>query len=127
MNKKTINVLIMKDTDSGWWIAQCLEYDIAVQAKILKDVQYELQRVFVGRIFIADQLGCDPFEGIPAAPRKFQQLFDDSENTVKVELKPFKNRCGKSKEDRKRVGGEINEKDHSVYCVSIMCKYYKRY
>jgi hypothetical protein len=89
MNEKMIRVLIKRDNE--WWIAQCLEYDIAVQARTLKDVQYELERVFIGRICMAKQLGLNPFEGIPEAPKEFHQLFEDSESTLKVELKSNKN------------------------------------
>lgn len=64
--KTTIKVLIFKD--HGWYIAQCLEYDIAAQARSLKDVQYEFQRIFIGRICAAKQLGVEPFKGIAPAP-----------------------------------------------------------
>jgi len=67
--KKQLNLLIFKEDD--WWIAQCLNYDIAAQARTLSDVQYEIQRVLVGRIAMAEKLGIDPFKGIPPAPEMY--------------------------------------------------------
>jgi len=85
---KTLNLLIFRDCE--WWVAQCLEYDIAVQARTLKDVQYEFQRILFGRIATAKKLGIEPFEDIPAAPKAFQNIFEDKNKTFRVELKPTK-------------------------------------
>ena len=64
--KKQLSLVIFKDDD--WWVAQCLEYDIAVQARTIPDVQYEIQRVLVGRIAMSAKLNVAPFEGISPAP-----------------------------------------------------------
>jgi hypothetical protein len=87
--EKQLNLLIFKDCD--WWVAQCLEYDIAAQARTLKDVQYEIQRVIIGRIAAAKQLGTDPFEDIPPAPEEYHRIFKDADKTLRLELKPIKN------------------------------------
>ncbi len=70
--KKELNLLIFKEDD--WWIVQCLEYDIAVQARTLSDVQYEFQRVLVGRIRMAEQLNINPFEDLAPAPSGYLQM-----------------------------------------------------
>ena len=87
--RSEMSVLIFKE--SGWWVAQCLEYDIAAQARTLKDVQYEFQRVFLGRIFAAQELGIDPFEGIPPAPDEYRRIVKDASKTLRVELRPIEN------------------------------------
>ena len=81
-----INVLIFREGE--WWVAQCLEYDIAAQARTLNDLLYEFQRMFFGRIKMAETLGIDPFDDIPAAPAEYRKLFESSQ-TVKVGFKPM--------------------------------------
>lgn len=84
----SVKVLIFRDCE--WWVAQCLEYDVAAQARTLNDVQYEFQRVFIGRIAAAQELGIDPFEDILPAPEEYRKVVEDADKTLKVELKPIK-------------------------------------
>lgn len=83
--KEALRVLILKEDD--WWVAQCLEYDIAAQARTLKDVQYEFQRVFLGRVVAAKESGIKPFEGILPAPEVYHKLSLDPDHTFRLELK----------------------------------------
>lgn len=87
--EKELNFLIFKDCE--WWVAQCIEYDIAAQARTLKDVEYEIQRVIIGRIAAAGELKIDPFEGLPSAPEEYRRIFEDANKTLRVELKPIEN------------------------------------
>ena len=87
--KKQLSLLIFQDCD--WWVAQCLEYDIAAQARTLKDVEYEIQRVIMGRIAAAIELKIDPFEDLLPAPEEYRKIFENTEKTLRVELKPIKN------------------------------------
>jgi hypothetical protein len=86
--KKQLNLLIFKE--DGWWIAQCLDYDIAAQARTLPDVQYEIQRVLVGRISMAKKLSIDPFEGLAPAPEGYLKMFKDTNKSFKLEMKPVR-------------------------------------
>ena len=68
-----LNLLIFKEGD--WWVAQCLEYDIAAQATgTIRDVVREFQQVFDGRIAACQEERIDPF-GLPKAPEYFWKLF----------------------------------------------------
>ena len=69
---------------AGWWVAQCLEYDIATQAKTLEDLCYELQRVLVGRLTVSQELGLEPFRGLPAAPQKYWNMFNKARAAVSL-------------------------------------------
>ena len=86
--KKQLNLLIFKEDD--WWIAQCLDYDIAAQARTLSDVQYEFQRILVGRIAMAENLNVDPFENLTPAPNGYLQMANDTSKSFKLEMKPAK-------------------------------------
>ena len=87
--KTQLNLLVYEDCDS--WVAQCLEYDIAAQATTLPDLEYEIQRVLIGRIYTAKQLGIEPFEGLPPAPDAYRRIFEDHSKIRRLELKPTKN------------------------------------
>ena len=66
----------------GWWSAQCLEHDIAAQAKTLNALFYEMERVLVSQLAIDEELGRKPFEGIGRAPKKYWEAFRRSRTTM---------------------------------------------
>jgi hypothetical protein len=71
-----------------WMIAQCLEYDIATQARDINALLIEVQRILTAHIIVADREGFDdPFEGIPKAPKRFWQMYEDAV----ARLEPMRN------------------------------------
>jgi hypothetical protein len=66
----------------GCWAAQCLEHDIATQAKTLQDLCHEVERVLVAHLAIAEELGQEPFMGIKKAPSEYWELFKKSQTQV---------------------------------------------
>jgi hypothetical protein len=91
-----LRVLFMEG-ETGW-SAQCLEYDIAVQAKTLNDLYSELERVLISQIALDEELGRRPFEGIGKAPGHFWKAFERSRTTMKRPLAGLK--TGTSKKTR---------------------------
>lgn len=78
-DQRVFSVLLNKTEDElgeSWWVAQCLEHDIVAQARQIRDALHEISRMLVGRLVVADQLGVDPFDGIPAAPREMWDEFE---------------------------------------------------
>jgi hypothetical protein len=61
-----ISVLIQRREE--YWVAQCLQYDMAAQAKSLQDLMYELQRTLIGYLCICEKHGVEPFSNVPPAP-----------------------------------------------------------
>ncbi len=61
-----VSAILFEEGD--WWSAQCLEYDIAAQAKTLSGLLYEVERVLISHLCIAEELGRKPFEGLEPAP-----------------------------------------------------------
>jgi len=100
--KKQLNLFIFKEDD--WWIAQCLDYDIAAQARSLSDVQYEFQRILIGRIVMAEKLNIDPFEGLFPAPEGYLKMVYDTKKSFKIELKLIKNSLTCVSNDVKGMG-----------------------
>jgi len=80
----TIRAVLFQEGD--WWVAQCLDYDIATQAKKMAELYYELERILVGHIVVAQEHGIAPFTGIPRAPKRYWDLFRDA----LVKLEPVK-------------------------------------
>ncbi len=72
-----MTIIMFKENE--WWIAQCIEYDLAAQGRTIEDAQYEFQRIFCGRILVAKELGIsDPLEDVPRAPLSIQQMLTNS-------------------------------------------------
>ena len=84
----TISVLAFQEGE--WWSAQCLQYDVAAQAKSLPDLFYELERTLMGYFVVATELGETPFAGIGPAPQKFWDIFQESPIRVEHTRMPFR-------------------------------------
>jgi hypothetical protein len=68
------------------WVAQCLEYDIATQARTLDDLLYELERIIAAHIL--GSRGRTPFANLPRAPSVFWQMYEKAVTKV-APVKPF--------------------------------------
>ena len=65
--------------ESGIWIAQCLERDIAAQAKSIAELKKAFTLVVRRQAEIDIKCGRIPFDGIPQAPELFQDLYNRGE------------------------------------------------
>jgi hypothetical protein len=81
---------VLFQEDDGQWSAQCLEYDIAAQAKTLPDLRYELERVIVSHIMVSHELKQEPFTGCEPAPREFWDMFEKADMFVGGRDLPFR-------------------------------------
>ena len=81
MDQITIRVLLYRSETSPWWIAQCLEYDLATAAKRLEDLPAELERFLTGQITASLEAGIEPFEGLPAAPKRFWRRYEEARHS----------------------------------------------
>ena len=72
--------------DGVWYVAQCLEYDLAVQARSAQEAEDEFVQLVRSRCAVAaDRQIEDPFHGIRPAPKRFEALW---ENALRVESRP---------------------------------------
>lgn len=58
------------------YVAQCLDYDIAVQAQDAQTLMRLLTLNLMTRITRAQATGTAPFEGLKAAPARYWEIFD---------------------------------------------------
>jgi predicted RNase H-like HicB family nuclease len=77
MSKSTISVLLIQE-DGGWWSAQCLEHDIAAQAKSLSDVCHELEQTIIAHIAVHEAEGITPFDCLDPAPQEYWEMFHNA-------------------------------------------------
>ncbi len=83
-----ISVLLLQEGE--WWSAQCLEYDIAAQAKTLPEMRNELERVLLLHVVLALEEGREPFSEIRPAPKKYWDMFAAAKLRVEGDELPFR-------------------------------------
>jgi hypothetical protein len=89
MNKITISAVAFHD--EGVWIAQCIEYDICVSAETLPQLRKTFEHAVVANVHVNMKLGRSGLDGIPPAPPKFRDLFNNADtglHSIKQEPSP---------------------------------------
>lgn len=74
MTEHLIRAVAFKEGD--WWVAQCLDYDLATQARGLKELIDEVQRLLASHLLLARRERVEPFAGIGRAPQRFWDLYE---------------------------------------------------
>ena len=69
-----LDVLVTKEAD--WWVAQCLQYDLAAQAKTLADLRYAFEHALVAHVIVSIEKKVEPFDSLPSAPRKYWDAWE---------------------------------------------------
>jgi hypothetical protein len=75
----TLSLTVLLFQESEWWVAQCLEYDIAAQGKTVSEVKNSFIKTFAGQIVLDVRNNCRPLEGIGRAPKYYWDLVDKAE------------------------------------------------
>jgi hypothetical protein len=70
---ETIRAIIFEDGDQ--WVAQCLEYDIAVQGEDLDTVRSRLLVAIRAEAEAGIEFHGEPFKAIEPAPRHFHDMW----------------------------------------------------
>jgi len=71
--KYVIRAVVFQEGE--WLCAQCLEYDLMVQARNLKQLSRALQKILVGHIAIRRRHNQQPFRDLPRAPEKYWAMY----------------------------------------------------
>ena len=61
--------------EGEWLCAQCLEYDLMVQAKNLQQLSRARQKLILGHIVVRLRHKQQPFRDLPRAPEKYWAMF----------------------------------------------------
>lgn len=73
---RALRVVVFQEGD--WLCAQCLDHDLAVQARTLEKLYDQLSRMIVGHIAVRREHGRRPFEDLQPAPKKYWDMFEHS-------------------------------------------------
>lgn len=85
--RQTIRAVAFEE--DGWWVAQCLEYDIAAQAKTLPALVREVWRVLYAYSIIGKKEGIDVWAHKSKAPAVFWKLFNQHGKKVPFDKDPY--------------------------------------
>lgn len=80
----TINIRVVLYRDAKWWIAQCLEHDIAAQARSLPALRKELERVLTTHLILDVERGLSPFAALPRAPQRFFDWYEEASSPIEI-------------------------------------------
>ncbi len=71
--KYVIRAVVFQEGE--WLCAQCLEYDLMVQARNLNQLCRALQKIIAGHIAIRRRHNQQPFRDLPRAPKKYWAMY----------------------------------------------------
>ncbi len=71
--------VLLKANESGYWVAQALEVDVAAQGRNLAEAKNAFVKTMIGHIVFALKKQRVPFEGIGKAPKSVWNLFEKGE------------------------------------------------
>jgi hypothetical protein len=73
-----VNVLAFREGD--FWVAQCIEYDISARSDTLPKALTAFRHAFAANLAANQELGRKALEGVPPAPQRYRQMFDQAES-----------------------------------------------
>ena len=76
MPSRVLHAVVFEDR--GWWVAQCLEHNLAASSKDPRELRHKLETVLKGQIEADLEAGKVPFSTLPSAPRRFWTLFQNA-------------------------------------------------
>lgn len=75
--RHVFHVIFFKDRD--WWVAQCLERNLATASQDPKELPAKLETLLKVQIEADQEAGIEPFSALPQAPRRFWQMFQSAQ------------------------------------------------
>lgn len=76
-----LNLLVFREQagDREVWVAQCLQYDICVQAPTLDKLQHRFERTLLNNLVLAVENGEEPLANFSPAPSIFVKAWEKAE------------------------------------------------
>lgn len=79
MKRKTFEVSVLFIREGEYWVAQCLEFDIAAQGLTIAEAKNAFELTFVSQIIVDLHHNEEPLAKIPHAPAAYWQRFKKAE------------------------------------------------
>ena len=70
----TLRAVVYEDGDQ--WVAMCLEHYVMALGKNPADVLDQLRKAIVASLEISEEMGVEPFVGIPRTPQRYWDLYE---------------------------------------------------
>lgn len=80
----TISVNAVAFQDGSTWVVQGIEYDLTVLARTVQDIPKAFANAVIERLYVAEHLGVDPFQGVEPAPARFHNMFEEAMTEMKL-------------------------------------------
>ena len=77
INRIMVRVLFMQEGD--YWVAQCIDYDIAAQGKTMQGTKEAFEKTIIGQIVVDIKNDRPPLFDIHSAPEFYQKKFNAGE------------------------------------------------
>jgi len=74
---RTISLRVIYIRENDYWVAQCLEHDIAAQGKTLPEVEDAFRKTIIGQIILDLRKGREPLEDLKPAPPMYWRKFSE--------------------------------------------------
>jgi hypothetical protein len=74
--KSSLRIIVFQEGD--WLCAQCVDYNLAVQAKTMDKLYKAMHRLVAGHVAVRRHHHRRPFEDLPPAPEKYRRMFERS-------------------------------------------------
>lgn len=74
--ERQVRLLIMREHE--YLVAQCLEYDIAVQGRTPDEVIQRFQDTFTDVVILANEYGDQPLSNLGPAPQTYEHLWNNA-------------------------------------------------
>ena len=74
----SVELCVLLYQQGDFWIAQCIDYDIAAQGTSITKAVEAFQWTFYSHLLLDQRKGRKPLTTVPAAPIQFRRLFDSA-------------------------------------------------
>ena len=77
---ESLTVRVVAFREGAFWVAQCIEFDIAARSDTLEKALKAFGRTFSANLIINGELGRESLNGLPPAPERFKKMFDSAKS-----------------------------------------------
>jgi hypothetical protein len=77
MSNFSVRAVVFREGEH--WVAQCLEYRYAIQARRLEDIPRVLRSCLKAQILVSRENGIEPFHGFEPAPKRYWDMYDHAD------------------------------------------------
>jgi hypothetical protein len=81
-----LHIVVFQEGD--WLCGQCVDFDLAAQARTLPALYRAIDKLIRGHIAVRRRHGLPAFKDLPAAPPKFREMFDRSKINLPHQIIP---------------------------------------